>query len=63
MKQKKSILDRIQIVAITMLIVADIALAAACWAQDRQREAEAWIGTIPMANQHIEWTWAGRETK
>ena len=22
-----------------------------------------WIGSYPMANQHIEWTWAGRETK
>lgn len=44
---------------IILIILIDIALAAANIIQDRRHAEEQWIGTIPMANQHITWTGAG----
>lgn len=50
---------RIKTILIVLIILIDIGLAAANIIQDRQRAEDQWIGTIPMANQRIEWTGAG----
>lgn len=50
---------RIKTILIVLIILIDIGLAAANIIQDRKNQEEQWIGTIPMANQRIEWTGAG----
>ena len=50
---------RIKTILIVLIILIDIGLAAANLIQDRKNQEEQWIGTIPMANQRIEWTGAG----
>ena len=51
--------ERIKTGVIIGLIIMDIALGVGTWIREKQAEAAQWIGTIPMANQHIEWTGAG----
>ena len=50
---------RIKTILIVLIILIDIGLAAANIIQDRKNREAQWIGTIPMANQRIEWTGAG----
>ena len=50
---------RIKTILIVLIILIDIGLAAANLIQGRKNREEQWIGTIPMANQRIEWTGAG----
>lgn len=50
---------RIKTILIVLIILIDIGLAAANLIQDRKNREAQWIGTIPMANQRIEWTGAG----
>lgn len=51
--------ERIKTWILVGLIAVDIALGVGTWIREKQAEAAQWIGTIPMANQHIEWTGAG----
>ena len=41
------------------ILAADLVLGAGIWLQEKKAEAAQWIGTIPMANQHITWEGAG----
>lgn len=52
-------MERIKTILMIVLIVGDIALGAACWIKDRRAAEDIWIGSYPMANQHITWTGAG----
>jgi len=51
--------ERTKTILIVLIILIDIGLAAANIIQDRKNREAQWIGTIPMANQRIEWTGAG----
>lgn len=52
-------MERFKTIIMVALIIGDIALGAACVIQDRKAAEAAWIGSYPMANQHITWTGAG----
>ena len=52
-------MERFKTALMVALIIGDIALGAACWIKEKKEAEEIWIGSFPMANQHIEWTGAG----
>ena len=52
-------IKKIQNALIALFVALDIALIALNWIQDREAAESRYIGTIPFANQNIEWTGAG----
>ena len=54
-----TIKDRLLTVLAVIIVAAALALGLLNWQQDERIRREAWENSIPMANQHIEWTGAG----
>lgn len=46
------------IIAVISVLLALVMAGLNIW-QDEQNRAAQWIGSYPMANQHVEWTGAG----
>lgn len=64
-QRKQEIIERMggkkQIIAqIVAVILAIIFLTGLDSYLANKRRAEMWIASYPMANQHIEWTYAGK---
>ena len=51
--------EQAKTILIIVILLVDLALAAANIIQDRRQAEAQWSETIPMANQHITWTGAG----
>ncbi len=52
--------ERIKNILLAIILATEVAIGIYFYLEDKRAAEAVWIGSYPMANQHIEWTYAGK---